>query len=406
MTNKEKWLNNYKEAVEYYKKHGDLLVPANYTIKTKDNNELNLRSWIYSQRKKYKNGTLEEDKIKLLNQIKMVWEVDDYKKDKKTGITNYWFKMYEYSKQYYQSHGDLLIPKRYKIKDKTNEDVKLGIWIINQRVLYKTNKLSEEKIKLLNEIDMVWNNRKKENSSIWLEVYSHLKEYYIINNSFVIPTSYKVTLKNGNTLILCKWLVTQRKNYKLGKLSEKRIELLNDINFNWDTSRSSIDSLSKDWLENYKYAAQYYKEHNSLKIPINYEVKTNENKTLKIGWWILLQRRLKNQKETELNIEKIRLLNKIGMIWNVDKVTKRHEREESTWFKHYKELVLYYKKFGNINISSNYKITNENNEILELGMWLTIQYFKYENSKLTEEKLSLLKEVGFTSYINYKIKKL
>ena len=74
--------------------------------------------------------------------------------------------------------------------------------------------------------------------------------------------------------------------------------------------------------------------------------------------------------------------------------------------KHYKELVLYYKKFGNINISSNYKITNENNEILELGMWLTIQYFKYENSKLTEEKLSLLKEVGFTSYINYKIKKL
>lgn len=94
------------------------------------------------------------------------------------------------------------------------------------------------------------------------------------------------------------------------------------------------------------------------------------------------------------------------MIWNVDKVTKRHEREESTWFKHYKELVLYYKKFGNINISSNYKITNENNEILELGMWLTIQYFKYENSKLTEEKLSLLKEVGFTSYINYKIKKL
>ena len=116
MTNKEKWLNNYKEAVEYYKKHGDLLVPANHTIKTKDNNELNLRSWIYSQRKKYKNGTLEEDKIKLLNQIKMVWEVDDYKKDKKTGITNYWFKMYEYSKQYYQSHGDLLIPKRYKNK--------------------------------------------------------------------------------------------------------------------------------------------------------------------------------------------------------------------------------------------------------------------------------------------------
>ena len=84
-------------------------------LKKKDNNELNLRSWIYSQRKKYKNGTLEEDKIKLLNQIKMVWEVDDYKKDKKTGITNYWFKMYEYSKQYYQSHGDLLIPKRYKI---------------------------------------------------------------------------------------------------------------------------------------------------------------------------------------------------------------------------------------------------------------------------------------------------
>ena len=72
-----------------------------------------------------------------------------------------WMKKYNLAKNYYDHYGNLNIPKRFKTTNGYEYDeqgIKLGTWISNQRSAYKgkgTHKLTEEQIKLLEEIDLI-----------------------------------------------------------------------------------------------------------------------------------------------------------------------------------------------------------------------------------------------------------
>ncbi len=63
-----------------------------------------------------------------------------------------WENMFKIAKQYYEENGDLLISSKYV----TAENIKIGYWISTQRKDYKANRLSKDKILLLEEIGMVW----------------------------------------------------------------------------------------------------------------------------------------------------------------------------------------------------------------------------------------------------------
>lgn len=64
-----------------------------------------------------------------------------------------WMKKYSYAKKYFIENGSLDIPANYITKD----GIKLGSWIRTQRVCYKNNELTEERIQLLESINMLWN---------------------------------------------------------------------------------------------------------------------------------------------------------------------------------------------------------------------------------------------------------
>lgn len=72
----------------------------------------------------------------------MVWDVHEAN----------WLEMYQFACEYYEEKGDLLIPEDYIIYDY----IKLGSWISEQRKLKVDNSLSEERIRLLEEIGMIW----------------------------------------------------------------------------------------------------------------------------------------------------------------------------------------------------------------------------------------------------------
>ena len=76
---------------------------------------------------------------------------------------NTWNKMYELAKKYYEHYGDLKISRSFKTVNGYETDekgYKLGIWINTQRTNYNKSILSEDKIKKLEEIGMMWNIRK------------------------------------------------------------------------------------------------------------------------------------------------------------------------------------------------------------------------------------------------------
>ena len=64
-----------------------------------------------------------------------------------------WMKKYSYAKKYFIENGSLDIPANYITKD----GIKLGSWIRTQRVCYKNNDLTEERIQLLESINILWN---------------------------------------------------------------------------------------------------------------------------------------------------------------------------------------------------------------------------------------------------------
>lgn len=140
------WGKGYDHAMEYFKTHGDLLVPSKY----KSEDGFPLGTWIAARRGGYMGygswASPTETQIGLLEAIGMVWNVEEY----------YWMKNYNLAKAFYCENGHLKIPKRYI----TAEGENLGIWIQRQRRMYRgkaSNKnLTEERINLLNQINMIW----------------------------------------------------------------------------------------------------------------------------------------------------------------------------------------------------------------------------------------------------------
>ena len=101
--------------------------------------------WCGTQRSRYKEGKLDSEKVNLLEKIDFPWEKLDT-----------WSKNYELLKEYREKFSE-----QWPKAKETFMDVNLGGWCTSQRTKFKKNKLDDDKIQLLNEIEFVWFFRKK-----------------------------------------------------------------------------------------------------------------------------------------------------------------------------------------------------------------------------------------------------
>lgn len=122
------WDDWYALATKYYEFHGDLEIP--YKFKTKngyeaDESGYNLGKWITSQRQ---TETPETKRGEQLLKIGMRFE--------KKQASLLWDDWYALATKYYDVHGDLEIPQKFKTINGYDQDesgYKLGVWIANQR---------------------------------------------------------------------------------------------------------------------------------------------------------------------------------------------------------------------------------------------------------------------------------
>ena len=288
------WNRMYPEAQKYYQENGNLLVPFKYEISS----DKKLGIWISECRGKYKDGKLSQEQIEALENIGMIWNIKKYQ----------WNKMYSAAKEYYETHGNLLIPYGYKTK---NGDA-LGNLVSDWRRLYGENKLSQEQINALEQIGMVW----KINKVGWDELYELLKEYKNEYGNILVPSNYVAPngIKLGNFIATC------RANYANNKLSASRISALENLGMIWNTR----DNL---WNKNYELAKKYYIKNHTLLVPSSYITSEGDN----LGTWVNHQRQeLLKGRITE---ERIKLLDNIGMVWN----TKTNKAEIDTYLEDLKK---------------------------------------------------------------------
>ena len=398
--NEEKWNKKYKLAKVYYEHYGNLEVKAKFkTINgyEYDENGINLGDWIYTQRRAYKeqgNSKITEEQIELLNQIGMRFETNKREKE--------WDKKYKLAKAYYEYYGDLGVPANFKTTNGYEYDengINLGDWISNQRRAYKgqgSNRITEEQIELLEQIEMRFNTRNKEEE--WDKKYKLAKAYYEHYGNLEVLKSFKTI--NGyeydeNGINLGTWIATQRNAYNRqgsNKITEEQIELLEQIGMRFNTRNKE-----EEWNKKYELAKTYYKYYGNLEIPTNFKTingyEYDEN-GVALGIWIFIQRQAyKGQVANKITEEQARLLEQIEMRFNT-----RNKEEE--WNKKYELSKSYYEQHGDLDVSIKFKTINgyEYNENgIELGIWISTQRQAFKgqkDSKLDEERIKLLNQIG------------
>ena len=314
---KRPWVEYYEVAKAYYEKHGNLEIPTNY--ETDDG--IKLGRWIIKQR--YQLSPESEQGQKLLS-IGMRF-------DKKILVKS-WEEIYEYAKAFYEEHGNLEVPWKYK----TDDGIKLGRWIVWQRKI--TPPESEYGQKLL-KIGMRFN--KKLIKKSWEEMFEYAKAYYEEHGNLEVPYNYKV----DDEIKLGRWIVWQR---QVTPPESEHGQKLLSIGMRFDKKTIIIP-----WEKMYEYAKAYYEKYGNLEVPTNYE--TDDG--IRLGQWISNQRQTTNPES-----ERGQKLLSIGM---------RFEKKKTMlpWDEMYVYAKQYYEKHGNLEVSQKY-VTDDG---VKLGQWITNQ---------------------------------
>jgi len=306
---------------------------------------VNIGKWLNWQKQAYKNGTLSEERINLLNDITEEWsEIKD--------INSVWNATCNLLKEFYIKNDRL--PK----STDEYQNVNIGKWLSTQKTAYKKGNLSEERINLLNDITEEWN---KDQNSVWNATCNLMKEFYIKNERLPKRTDEYQNVNIG------KWLNWQKTAYKKGTLSEERINLLNDITEEWNKDQNSV------WNATCNLLKEFYIENDRL------PKRTDEYQNVNIGSWLDKQKMA--YKKGNLSEERINLLNDITEEWSEIKKVKLDWNATCNLMKEF-----YIKNDRLPKRTDEYQNVN-------IGSWLNTQKTAYKNGTLSSERINLLNDI-------------
>ena len=212
------WAKGLEAARRYRQQYGDLQVPSAY----KDADGFALGNWIRNTRSRFGSGGLKESQIRELDALGMVWN----------SIVAKWARCYAEAARYCEKHGSLNLAPKYV----SPSGIRLGAWAENHRAYYLKGELSDDKIRRLEAIGMLWEGR---NDRQWLKAYEAAARYFQQYGDLNVP--YRYVSPEG--IRLGYWVVRQRAAYngrfsikkKTNRkpLSYERKHLLDAIGMNW-----------------------------------------------------------------------------------------------------------------------------------------------------------------------------
>ena len=346
------WDHYFSEASIYYAEHGNLNIPKRYTTPA----GMSLGEWLTTQRRVRAGqipGNLTEQQIARLDSIGMEW-----------GNRNdaAWERGLKEARKFREQFGNLQVPAKYKTKN----DYPLGKWINNARKRRSDGKLTEERIRQLDQMGMIWSVF----DAKWEQGYALAMNYAAKHGDLNVPVNY--TTEEGEKLGA--WILNQRTAYAKEVLSQDQIGRLEKIGIYWGNRND------RQWNEVYGAAKRYFEANGDLDVPVAYV--TPEGYAL--GKWVRRQQyayRNPEKSNAILSQERIELLDAIGMQW---------EKPDS--WQHRYELAQEYKRcHGNLDIPAKYKTAD--------GIWLSRWVYNQKrqlqsgSEKLSEEQKKKLKEL-------------
>ena len=257
-----------------------------------------------------------------------------------------WNARYRQLENFKTEHGHSNAPRSHEI---------LGVWVHGQRTMYMKGRLSDERVGKLNVLGFDWGTTRSAPLT-WDERFGELVEYKAENGHCNVPQKERPL---GN------WVSTQRQKYKEGKLSDERVGKLNDLGFDWGSTRSTIP-----WDKRFDELVEYKKEHRDCNVPRIHE---------QLGDWVDYQRVA--HKKGKLSEERVGKLEGLGFDWNPPS-----KRNQPMWDERFGELVEYKKEHSDCKVPKRLKGLNN---------WVDYQRQAYKKGKLSDERVGKLEGLGF-----------
>jgi hypothetical protein len=209
----DQWNSSYRELESFVKARGHVRVPRSYR-----RNGIRLESWIIIQRANHKRGQLSKDRVKRLESLKG-WLWDPF--------GDQWNSSYGELESFVKAHGHALVPASLR-----QNGVGLGIWITNQRVVYRRGQLSKDRVKRLESLNG-WSWDPLEGQ--WNSSYRALESFVKAHGHALVPYSYR-----QNNIQLGEWLAAQRTKHMRGQLPTDKVKRLESLQgWSWQVRRTS-----------------------------------------------------------------------------------------------------------------------------------------------------------------------
>lgn len=228
--------------------------------------------------------------------------------------------------------------------------------------------------------------KNSESGRKWYQRFQELLQFKKFNGHCDVPRSCK-KLKH-----LSIWVSNQRqfckrvREEKPSQITKQRIELLDQIGFNWSLNRNPQEK----WQERYEQLKDYKKKHGHCNVP------QTKPEYQQLSNWVNWQRYV--YKKSSISQKHIEDLEKIGFKWSPDR------KIGDKWLQKYNELVEYKKTHGHCNVPQRHE------NVRKLGIWVTHQRNFYRRLKhglptqIAEERIKALEKIGFEWYPDRKLK--
>jgi hypothetical protein len=195
------WERNFEKLKIYSEAHGTCQVSLKI--------DPALQSWTVGQRRIFNEGKMATDRIDRLNEIFFPWNIND----------GYWSKMFGTLTEYYTRFGHTNVPSQW------SENQRLAAWVYRTKL--NKNRLSPEKISLLDQLGFVWSIASKTRDD-WSHMYDRLLDFKTQYGHVRVPVKWPKDPKLG------KW--TSRMRHERKVMAPERCALLESIGFNWGIS--------------------------------------------------------------------------------------------------------------------------------------------------------------------------
>jgi superfamily II DNA or RNA helicase len=341
----DRWFGNLKDFRERF---------GHCNVETAWAEDAALGRWVTTQRAQRNMGTLNDVRVRRLDEIGFIWDYRSLKRDEN------WMKWYRELEKYAREHGNPHVPRTY-----SNTKLASWVWIQRQRrngsFIQKgefDRSLTQEQINLLDKLGFLWDIREDQ----WLEKFEKLK---------VFKARYghcEIGHEEDDDSDRQKWVRVQRAVFSRGNFQPERKAMLYGIGFNWD---SETDNLN--WRERYEQLKRHHAEHGDTDVPSQWKGDP------KLAKWVGVQRR--RRKNDLIDEAKIQLLDKLGFTWKI--------RDRGSWDDRFAEIAAFKAKHGHCDVPLRYP------ENPKLGRFVSNMRAQRNARKLSADRVAKLETIGF-----------